>query len=126
MASEETGRISAIHHHISLWQVKDHNLEDVKGFLEYLKTCDIGCYPVQDTAKWMSLLQEARKLRISVAKLIFMRRKFLVGKEISIEKGKDRSPPENVFVVDEEQRRELEEIGERLKRDDPARRKREL
>ncbi len=125
MGSEETGRISAIHHHISLWQVNDPDLEDVTGFIEYLKTCDIGCYPVQDTVKWLSLLQEAGKLRVGVAELIFMRRKDLVGKEISIEKEKDRPPPDNVFVVDERLRKELKEIGERLKRDDPARRKRE-
>jgi len=125
MGTKEIGRIEAIHNHVSQWQLKDPKLENIGGFLEYLKACDIGSYPVQDTARWLSLLQEAKKLRVGVAELIFMRRRNLFGKEISIEKSKDRSPPDNMFVVNEDQRRELEEIGERLKRDDPARRKRE-
>ena len=125
MGLRETGRISAIHNHVSLWQVKDPSLEDLNGFLEYLKTCNIGSYPVHDTARWLSLLHEARKLGVGVAELIFIRRRGLVGKEISINRSDDRSPPDNVFVVDERKLKELEEMSERLKRDDPARRRRE-
>jgi hypothetical protein len=124
MHSDDMDRVSAIHHHISLWRVNDSNLEDITGFLNYLKSCDIGSYPVQDTTKWLSLIQESKKLKVGVAAVIFMHRKLLLGKEIHIERSKDRASPGNVFVVGEEQRKELEEMSERLKRDDPVRRKR--
>ena len=125
MASQEIGRISAIHHHINLWQINDPMLKDSKGFVDYLKTYDIGCHRVQDTEKWLKYVKESRKKKVTVAEVIFSHRSSLVGKELSMEKDDERPLPHEVYVVDADERRELEEISERLKRDDPARRKRE-
>lgn len=125
MPSQEIGRISAIHHHINVWQKNDPMLKDSKGFVDYLKTCDIGCHRVLDTEKWFKYLKESRKRKITVTEVIFCHRSSLVGKELSIEKNGERPLPHEVYVVDLDKRRELEEISERLKRDDPARRKRE-
>ena len=125
MASQEIGRISVIHHHINLWQKNDTKLKDSKGFVDYLKTCDVGCHSVLDTEKWLKYLKESRKKKITVAEIIYSHRSSLVGKELSMKKDDERSYPHEVYVVDADERRELEEISERLKRDDPARRKRE-
>ena len=125
MASQEIGRIPAIHHHINLWQKNDPMLKDSKGFIDYLKTYDIGCHRVIDTEKWLKYLKESRKKKITVAEIIFSHRSTLVGKELSMEKDDERPYPHEVYIVDAEERKELEEISERLKRDDPARRKRE-
>jgi len=65
MASQEISRIPAIHHHINLWQKNDPMLTDSKVFVDYLKTCDIGCHRVQDTEKWLKYLKESRKKKIT-------------------------------------------------------------
>jgi len=125
MISQETGRIQAIHHHIDIWKKNDKKLQDPKGFINYLKTCDIGRHRVLDTEKWLKYMKESRKKKITVAEVIFSHRSSLVGKIISMEKDGERPLPHEVYVVDVEEKRILEEISERLKRDDPARRKRE-
>jgi len=125
MVSEETGRITAIHHHIDMWQKNDPMLKDSVGFVDYLKNCDIGCHRVLDIEKWLNYLKESRKKKITVAEVIFSHRRSLVGKELHIEKDGERPYPNKVYVVNVDEKRILDEISERLKRDDPARRKRE-
>jgi hypothetical protein len=57
-----------------------------------------------------------------VAELLFEKRRALLSKKT--EKGPTGTKSKEIFVIDEEQRRELEEMDERLKLTDPARVKR--
>ena len=123
MGSLLQDRLSAILYYIEQWQVNDKYLEDKDGFLAYLKNCDIGCFNVGNTKVWMSYHTEARKQRKTVPELLFNKQR----KTLEIEqtrKHQNRKPPENpVYTVDEKQKQELKEIEERLKTQDPLRRK---
>ena len=117
-------RISAILNTIDEWQKRDPDLRDREGFLHFLKTCGIGNHHVSDTKVWMRYYYEAKRKRISVAELLFEKRREMLSKRIVIEKDDSMPLDERIFVFDEEKRRELVEMSERLKRDDPAIRKR--
>lgn len=117
-------RLSAILTTIDEWLKQDPRLRDNEGFLRFLKSCDIGKHQVGDVNVWMRYYHEARKKRVSVAELLFEKKSEMMSKRIVIEKDASMPLDERVFVIDEEKRRELIEMGERLKRDDPARRRR--
>jgi len=117
-------RLSAILDTIDEWQKRDPELRDKEGFLRFLKSHDIGKHHVSDSKVWTSYYYEARRKRISIAELLFEKKREMLSKKIVVEKDTSIPLDERVFVIDEEKRRELVEMGERLKRDDPARRKR--
>lgn len=123
MASVQTDRLSMIIHYIDEWRKKDPYLEDKKGFLKFIKSCDLGCFNVGDSKVWMNYYNEARKKRVTIAELLFDKQKKIILKIVSL-KRKERKPiEETVFVLSEEEKRELDEMGERLKKEDPLRRK---
>ena len=117
-------RFTAIHDEITEWQKKDPNLSDLEGFLEYIKTRDIGQFNVGDTRRWMKNYQEARKQGVSVTEFLFETRRKMVDKDLTYRRASASKHDQRVFVIDEEKRQELEEIDERLKSLDPARIKR--
>lgn len=119
-----TDRLSAILDAIDKWQKRDPELQDRGGFLRFMKSCDIGKHQVGDTKVWMGYYHEARRKRVSVAELLFEKKKEILSKKIVVEKDMSMPMEERIIVIDEEQRRELVEMSERLKRDDPARRRR--
>jgi len=61
-------RFAAIHDVITEWQIQDPRLTDKEGFLQYLKTRDIGQFNVGDTKIWMKYLRDARKQKLTVAR----------------------------------------------------------
>ncbi len=117
-------RFAAIHDEITEWMKQDPKLNDKKGFLEHLKSCDIGQFNVGDTGRWMEYYRKAKKRGITVTELLFETRKKMLDMNLSYERGSPGENEQRVFVVDEEQLRELEELDERLKTYDPARVKR--
>lgn len=110
-------------HYIDEWREKDPYLDDKKGFLRFIKSCDLGCFNVGDTGVWMNYHREACKKRVTITDLLFDKQKKIILKIVSL-KRKDRRPmEETVFVLSEEEKRELDEMSERLKNEDPLRRK---
>jgi len=72
---------------------------------------------------WMNYHREACKKRVTITDLLFDKQKKIILKIVSL-KRKDRRPmEETVFVLSEEEKRELDEMSERLKNEDPLRRK---
>ena len=124
MSSVISDRFSAIHDEITQWQKQDPKLNDKKGFIEYLKTCDIGQFNVGDTKIWMKYLREAKKRRITVAALVFESRKRMSKMGLTYKKDRSEETEQRVFELDEAERHELDEIDKRLKTYDPARVKR--
>jgi hypothetical protein len=116
-------RFAAIHDAITEWQKQDPGLIDKSGFLEYLKARDIGVFNVGDTKRWMEYLQEAMKEKITVAELLFESRKKMLLMDLIYKKG-PKEDEQRIFELDEEKRREMDEMSERLKTYDPARAKR--
>jgi hypothetical protein len=116
MSSVISDRFSAIHDEITQWQKQDPKLNDKKGFIEYLKTCDIGQFNVGDA--------RAKKRRITVAELVFDSRKRMSQMGLTYKKDRSEGTEQRVFELDEEERHELDEIDKRLKTYDPARVKR--
>ncbi len=117
-------RFAAVHDEITEWQKKDPHLSDKEGFLEYISTRDIGQFNVGDTKRWMEHYRKAKKRGITVTELLFETRKKMLDMNLLYERGSPGDNEQRVFVVDEEQLRELEELDERLKTYDPARVKR--
>ena len=117
-------RFAAIHDVISEWQKQDPRLNDEKGFLEYLKTRDIGQFNVGNTKRWLEYLREAKKRRVTVEEILFESRKKMLDKKLEYERDPSREIPEKVYIFDQEKLRELAEIDKRLKTYDPARVKR--
>lgn len=64
------------------------------------------------------------RARVAVTELLFETRKKMLHMDLSYERDRSIEPEQKVFVVDQEQLHELEEIDERLKTYDPARQKR--
>lgn len=124
MCSVISDRFTAIHDEITEWQKRDSDLTDREGFLEYMKTRDIGQFNVGDTGRWMRYYREARKRGLTVIECLFESRRNMLAKDLSGKRVGSSEPTKRVFVVDEEKRQELEEINERLKSLDPARVKR--
>lgn len=119
-----SGRFSAIHDAITEWQKHDASLRDKIGFLEYLKTCDISQFAVVDQKRWMEYYRKAERRSVTVADVLFDSRKARIDMKLVYERDPGRNDLDKVFVVDEEKRKELEEMDERLKSYDPARVKR--
>ena len=117
-------RFTAIHDEITEWQKQDPHLSDKEGFLEYMSNRDIGQFNVGDTKRWMEYYRKAKRRGITVTELLFETRKKMLDMNLSYERDGPRENEQRLFVVDEEQLRELEEIDERLKTYDPARVKR--
>ena len=117
-------RFAAVHDEIIEWQKQDPHLSDKEGFLEYISKRDIGQFNVGDTKRWMEHYRKAKKRGITVTELLFETRKKMLDMNLSYERGSPGDNEQRVFVVDEEQLRELEELDERLKTYDPARVKR--
>ena len=117
-------RFAAVHDEITEWQIKDPHLSDKEGFLEYISTRDLGQFNVGDTRRWLEIYRKAKKQGITVTELLFETRKSMLDMNLSYERGSPGDNEPKVFVVDEEQLHELEEIDERLKTYDPARVKR--
>jgi len=117
-------RVSVIHDAITEWQIQDAQLTDNIGFLEYLKTQDIGQFPVVNQKKWMEYLRTAQSQRITVAEMLFNYRRVMIGRKLVYKRDSGKKDLNRIFVVDEEQRKELEELDERMKSYDPARVKR--
>ena len=124
MDSIVSDRFSAIHDLISEWEKRDPGLRDKDGFLEFLKTSGIGQFNVGNTEVWMRYYKMAKKEGVTVAEYLFEMRRELQSKKLSQVKEPDQGKPEKISVVDQEKRRELEEMDERLKTLDPARVKR--
>ncbi|MCW4051081.1 MAG: hypothetical protein NWE89_15260 [Candidatus Bathyarchaeota archaeon] len=124
MESVVQDRLSAILHHIDEWKKGDPFLEDKMGFLDYLKTCDIGHLNVGNTKIWMSYYRRARKQRVTVPELLFAMKHDLVVKDLDVIKREKKPIKERIFVVSEDKQKELQEIRSRLRDDDPLRRKR--
>jgi hypothetical protein len=120
--STQKGRLSALLEKIDEWMEVDPDLEDKEGFLRHYEECNPGQFPVPYTKIWIKYYRQARKKGITVAELLFDKRRALMSKKT--EKGPTGSKSKEIFVIDEEQRRELEEMDERLKLTDPARLKR--
>ncbi len=117
-------KLSVILHALDEWEKRDPHFQDKEGFLQFLRSIDLGSFNVGDTDVWMKYYREAKKSRISIPELLFAKKRELMSRGTS-DVVPERSPlPERVFVIDEEKRNELSEMDERLKRDDPARRKR--
>jgi len=72
----------------------------------------------------MEHYRKAKKRGMTVTELLFETRKKMLSMNLSYERGSAGDYEQRVFVVDEEQLRELEELDERLKTYDPARIKR--
>ena len=68
-------RFAAIHDEITEWMKHDSRLNDKKGFLEHLKSCDMDQFNVSDTRRWMEYYQKAKKRGVTVAELLFEARK---------------------------------------------------
>ena len=117
-------RFAAIHDEITEWMKHDPRLNDEKGFLEHLKSCDIGQFNVGDTGRWMEYYRKAKKRGVIVAELLFEARKKMLSMNLTYERDQTTEHTQKVFVLDEGERHELEEIDERLKSYDPARVKR--
>ena len=124
MDSIVADRFSAIHDLISEWEKQDPRLGDKKGFLEFMKTRDIGQFNVGDTKIWMRYYKMAKKEGVTVAEYLFDMRKDFQSKKLSKERDPNQEKPEKISIVDPEKRKELEEMDERLKTHDPARIKR--
>ena len=124
MGHEDMGRLSVIYQHLEFWKTHDPTYKDKQGFLAYLGNCDLGCYDVKDTRKWLKLRKEARKCNSSVVEVLFDRWCDLTGQDVSFSRDHDRPLPAPFDVVGSEKREELEEITQRLKKADPARKKR--
>ena len=117
-------RFAAIHDEITEWTKQDPKLNDKKGFLEHLNSCDIGQFNVGDTRRWMEYYRKAKKRGVTVAELLFEARNKMLNMNLTYERDKTTEHTKKVFVLDEVKRHELEEIDERLKSYDPARVKR--
>jgi len=117
------GRLSVIYQHLDFWGTNDPTYNDKQGFLAYLGNCNLGFYEVKDTQKWLRLRKEARKSNSSVSEVLFDHWQGLAGKKVSISKDPDRSLPAQVDVISLDKKKELEEITQRLKNADPARKK---
>lgn len=118
-------RFSEIHEKITKWQIHDPELKDKKGFLEYLKSCDIGQFNVGNVSVWMEYYKRAKKKGVSVAEIIFNFRREMLNKRLEVKRDSSKLIPERVFIVDEKKRKELEEMNKRLTKYDPARVKRQ-
>ena len=124
MDQEELGRLSVIYQLLDFWRTHDPTYRDKQGFLAYLQNCDFGCYEVKDTQKWLKLRKEARKSNSSVSEILFVHWQSMAGKKVSFSRDSDRPPPAQIDVVDGDKKKELEDITQRLKNADPARKKR--
>ena len=123
MDQEEIGRLSVIYHHLDFWKTRDPKYQDKIGFLAYLENCDLGCYPVKDTEKWLKLRTEARQNRSTIPETLFDHWRNLAQKTISINTEPERPAHAEIDVLTSDQRKDLEEITNRLKKADPARAK---
>lgn len=106
------------------WQRQDPHLNDKEGFLRYMSKRDIGQFNVGDTKRWMEYYREAKKRGITVTEFLFETRKKMLNMDLSYERDRSLEHVQRVFVINEDQLHELEEIDERLKTYDPARQKR--
>jgi hypothetical protein len=120
--SKQKGRLSVLLEKIDEWMEVDPDLEDKAGFLRHYEECNPGQFPVPYTETWIKYYKQAKKKGITVAELLFEKRRTLLSKRT--EKRPTGTKPKEIFVIDEEQRRELEEMDDRLKLTDPARVKR--
>ena len=123
MDQEELGRLSVIYQHLDFWGTHDPTYQDKQGFLSYLGNCDLGCYGVKDTRKWLKLRKEARKCNSSIVEVLFDQWCDLAGKVVNISRDQNRPLPAQIDVVGSEKIKELEDISQRLKNADPARKK---
>jgi len=99
----------------------DPKLNDRKGFLEHLNSCDIGQFNVGDARRWMEYYRKAKKRGVTVTEFLFEARKKMLNMNPTYERDQTTEHTQKVFVLDEGKRHELEEIDERLKSYDPAR-----
>ena len=123
MDQEEYGRLSVIYQHLDYWKTRDPEYLDKIGFISYLRNCDLGCYPVNDKGKWLKLRREARQKKCTIPEILFDHWSNLADKQVSVSMDPDRPQHAKIDIVPLEKKRELEEITERLKKADPARKK---
>lgn len=64
-------RLSAILYYIEQWRDTDPNLECKEGFLNYLTTCDIGCFNIENNQVWMNYHTKAMKQGVTIPELLF-------------------------------------------------------
>jgi hypothetical protein len=107
-------RITFILQMIDEWKKNDQELENKKGFLEYLETREIGRYKVGNTEIWLRYYSEARKKGITIVELLFDKARETM--KTFIIKSNDRPVKKiPVDIVSEEKMKELKEISSRLK-----------
>jgi len=107
-------RITFILQMIDEWKKNDQELENKKGFLEYLETREIGRYKVGNTEIWLRYYSEARKKGITIVELLFDKARETM--KTFIIKSNDRPIKKiPVDIVSEEKMKELKEISSRLK-----------
>ena len=104
---------------IEIWRKQDPKLSNKSGFLKFLGEQDLGLFNVGDTKVWLNYYHEAKKKRMTVAELLFEKQRKTLKLDISLPKKKKE--PIEIFVIDEDKRKELNELDERLKLIDPAR-----
>jgi hypothetical protein len=120
MGSLLQDRLSAILFYIEQWRDSDPNLEHKDGFLNYLTTCDIGQFNEGNTQIWMNYQKEAKKKGVTIPEILFEKQRLI----LSLEPRSDKKPiEERVFVLSQESKNDLAEMEERLKLQDPLRRK---
>lgn len=113
-------RLSAILFYIEQWRDTDPNLECKEGFLNYLTTCEIGYFNVGNTKVWMNYHKEAKKQGVTIPELLFEKQRRI----LSLQPRAEKKPIEKrIFVLNQEPKKELIEMEERLKVQDPLRRK---
>ena len=113
-------RLSAILFYIEQWRDTDPDLKCKEGFLNYLTTCNIGYFDVGNTKVWMNYHKEAKKQGVTIPELLFEKQKQI----LSIQPRGEKKPIEDrIFVLNQESKKEFIKMEERLKIQDPLRRK---
>ena len=114
------GRLEFILGKIEEWKKRDPELEDKKGFLNFIESSDQGKYRVKNTKIWLKYHKEARQKRITVKELLFDRMNKILKTIISEPTEK---PIKNIVdIVTEDEAQKIKEIYSRLRKDEEMRR----
>jgi hypothetical protein len=105
-------RLEYILHIIETWRHRDPELEDKEGFLENLRTYEIGILGVGNAEIWIQYYKDAKRKGFTVAELLFEKAK--EGLKTMAKRESDKPVKRvEIDVVLGEKLLELKEMAER-------------
>lgn len=113
-------RLAFIIQRIEEWKERDPGLSDCNGFIRDLKQTSYRDYPINSIRVWIHYFNEAKKMRLTIPELIFLKAS---RSRLNDRNSETKREVVTVEVVPEQKYEELKQITLRLKQDDPLRKR---